>query len=601
MRFTKKQFQQFLSAVKLLLREYRPYRKWVGILILAMVFKTVFETLLSVLLLPLLDELQESTSTPAALNQMVVFFHTYSGVQSRITLVFILLILAAFAKGMMTLVFYFFSALIQSSFENDKRENLFSGFLHSKWMFFINQKTGHVINTIFGETTRASHFFTSSILLIDTVVLIFFYIATAAYISPTAMSVALIIFLLIGVSILPIMKKSKQYADILKDAREGLMHHLTELLNAFKVVKGCRMEDVGRKFVSRQSRRYRRYMIRYGILKHLPGSILDPLVILSVGLIFFILYYYQLAVFSEAAVIVVILYRCFQKITSLQQFWISIFEFIPSVSLIANLPAILEKNRESQSPGLVETFERMEMQELTVVYPNAKQPALNRINLSIERGDFVGIVGSSGAGKTTFVDIILDLLQPTSGEFLVNGISLPQINLFHWRDLIGYVPQESILFNDSIFNNIALYRQEVQEEDVYWAAQVADAEEFIQDLPHGYETYVGDRGTKLSGGQRQRLALARAIAHKPQILLLDEATSSLDTFSEKKIQKAIEALRGHMTIIVVAHRLSTVLEADRIIVLDKGRIDEDGSPMDLLGQSGKFQEMYSLQTNYGSI
>ncbi len=598
MKLSTHQLHRFIAALRLLLREYHPYRKWIVILIVAMILKTVFETSLSVLLLPILDELQETSSTPSILNEFIDFFHVHSGIQSRITLVFVLLVLTAVAKGVMTLLFYFFSALIQSSFENDKRETLFSGFLHSKWMYFINQKTGHAINTIFGETTRASRFFTNSISLIDAGTLILFYIATAAFISPTAMGVAFLIFLFIGGTILPIMKKCKQYAHILKDAREGLMHHLTELLNAFKVVKGCRMEDVGQKFVSTQSRCYRHYMIRYAILKHLPGSILDPLVIFSVGLIFFILYRYELAVFSEAAVIVVILYRCFQKITGVQKFWISSLEFIPSVSLVANLPETLTKNRESHAAGTIESFEILEFKDLTFYYPNTKQPALEHIHLTIERGEFVGIVGSSGAGKTTFVDMVLDLLHPTSGEILVNHVPLRDINLWQWRDLIGYVPQESILFNDTIFNNIALYRLSVQEEDIYWAAQIADAHEFINDLPQQYNTIVGDRGIKLSGGQRQRLALARVLVHKPQILLLDEATSSLDTYSEKKIQAAVEGLRGQMTIIGVAHRLSTVINSDKIVVLEQGKVVEAGSPATLIYAQGKFQEMHSLQISH---
>jgi ABC-type multidrug transport system fused ATPase/permease subunit len=221
--------------------------------------------------------------------------------------------------------------------------------------------------------------------------------------------------------------------------------------------------------------------------------------------------------------------------------------------------------------------------------------------LEIKRGDFVGIVGSSGAGKTTLVDLMLALLRPTAGDILVNGLPLQHISSRGWRRLIGYVPQETVLFNDSIMNNITLLREGVTAQDAIWAARVADAAEFIHTFPEGFDTLVGDRGAKVSGGQRQRLALARALAHRPQILLLDEATSSLDSFSEQKIQNAIEELRDELTIIVVAHRLSTVMNADRIIVLDAGEIVEQGNPRQLIESDSKFRDMHALQAVQESV
>jgi subfamily B ATP-binding cassette protein MsbA len=222
---------------------------------------------------------------------------------------------------------------------------------------------------------------------------------------------------------------------------------------------------------------------------------------------------------------------------------------------------------------------------------------LRDTSFSMEKGKMTAIVGPSGEGKTTIVDLILRNYDPTEGSILVDGVDLKEFDLPSWRKTIGVVSQDVYLFNDTIFNNISLWRPGVTEEDIENAAMQTFAHDFIQRMPQGYETPIGDRGWNLSGGQRQRLALARAILMKPEILILDEATSSLDSESERLVQEYMNRIQGTCTLIVVAHRLSTIRSADKIVVLQDGKIVEQGDWDTLLEESGVLANYHALQSS----
>jgi len=223
--------------------------------------------------------------------------------------------------------------------------------------------------------------------------------------------------------------------------------------------------------------------------------------------------------------------------------------------------------------------------------------AISNINLRVEPGKTYALVGASGAGKSTILSLILRLYDPTSGTVKIDGHDLRSITQRSLREQIGLVTQETFLFHDTIFKNIQFGRLDAMPEQIYEAAHTAFAHDFIIAQPKGYETLIGDKGCLLSGGQQQRLAIARAVLKNAPILLLDEATSSLDSESEKQIQKALEKLAAGRTVIAIAHRLSTVLSADQIVVMDCGRIKEIGTHSELLEKSGYYRRLYDHQFN----
>lgn len=274
-------------------------------------------------------------------------------------------------------------------------------------------------------------------------------------------------------------------------------------------------------------------------------------------------------------------------ITSVQKGTVSaqrIFSVIDTPPLIQNKP----------DAKLLDTFKRhIEFRNVSFAYD--KHHVLKDINLKIEKGKTIALVGPSGGGKSTLADLVPRFYDPAHGEVLLDGIALPDYEIESLRRVMGVVTQESILFNDSIFNNIAFGMENVAEEAVIQAAKVANAHDFIMQTPNGYQTTIGERGAKLSGGQRQRISIARAVLKNPPILILDEATSALDSESERLVQDALNNLMKNRTSIVIAHRLSTIQHADEIVVVQGGRIVERGRHEDLIHQSGLYKKLNEIQ------
>ncbi|MEW6163304.1 MAG: ABC transporter ATP-binding protein [Nitrospirota bacterium] len=263
---------------------------------------------------------------------------------------------------------------------------------------------------------------------------------------------------------------------------------------------------------------------------------------------------------------------------------------------LERISEIENKEREKDGNVIVPYIkENIEFKNVSFTYPGVRHEALKDINLGIRKGEIVAIVGRSGVGKTTLIDLLPRFHDPSTGAIYLDGIDISTASLKSLRGQIGVVSQDVILFNDTVKNNIAFGKPDANDAAIVNAAKAAFAHEFIIGLPQGYETVIGERGIRLSGGERQRLSIARAILKNPPILILDEATSSLDTYSEMIVQKALENLMENRTTFVIAHRLSTVRRATRIIVLDKGRIVESGTHEELIERGGIYKRLYELQ------
>ncbi|MBT1688750.1 ABC transporter ATP-binding protein [Dawidia soli] len=275
-------------------------------------------------------------------------------------------------------------------------------------------------------------------------------------------------------------------------------------------------------------------------------------------------------------------------ITSVQKGTVSaerIFRVIDTQPLVKNKP---------DAKPIGEFKESVEFRNVSFAYE--RDLVLKNINLKVEKGKTIALIGPSGGGKSTLADLVPRFYDPTEGEVLLDGVSLRDYELESLRKQMGVVTQESILFNDTIFNNIAFGLEHVREEDVIQAARVANAHDFIMQTPDGYQTVIGERGSKLSGGQRQRLSIARAVLKNPPIMILDEATSALDSESERLVQDALNNLMKNRTSIVIAHRLSTIQHADEIVVIQNGQIVERGRHETLLNQSGLYKKLIEIQT-----
>jgi ATP-binding cassette subfamily B protein/subfamily B ATP-binding cassette protein MsbA len=251
---------------------------------------------------------------------------------------------------------------------------------------------------------------------------------------------------------------------------------------------------------------------------------------------------------------------------------------------------------EKSGSNSVSTVTELRLANVSLRYACREELALHDISITMKRGTVTGIVGPTGSGKSTIANMIIGLYPPSSGSIFVDGVNLKNIDVVQWRRKIGYVAQDIFLFNASIRENIALWNESITQADIEWVARLAQLDEFIGTLPEAYDTLVGDRGLKLSGGQCQRVAIARALLFRPDILVFDEATSALDNLTEKAVYEAISALRKEAIVIAVAHRLSTIRDADQIVVLCAGRIAEVGTHYSLLREGGPYSKLYDADT-----
>lgn len=240
-------------------------------------------------------------------------------------------------------------------------------------------------------------------------------------------------------------------------------------------------------------------------------------------------------------------------------------------------------------------FKSLVLKEVVFSYPEVETPAVNSVSLAISQGEKVAIVGPSGSGKTTLINLIPRFYEHQQGEILINGLPTHEYTLRSLRLFMGIVAQDNFLFNSSIRDNIAYAQEDADQDRIIEAARAAYAHDFILELPEGYDTVIGERGVKLSGGQKQRITIARALLKNPPLLILDEATSALDTESERIVQKALENLMRERTSIVIAHRLSTVLSSDRIVVMSRGRILDQGKHEQLLEKCSLYKKLYDMQ------
>ena len=276
----------------------------------------------------------------------------------------------------------------------------------------------------------------------------------------------------------------------------------------------------------------------------------------------------------------------------------AIYDSSQGIAALNRVDAVLNEEEKivDSSNSLEKLSFKNEISFENIHFKYDEQEILNNISFQIPHGKTVALVGHSGAGKTTLADLLIRLHDVSRGQITIYGHNIKNINSSALRSLMGVVSQESILFNDNVYNNIAFGDSDVNEEKVIEAAKMANAHEFIIALENGYKTIIGDGGNKLSGGQKQRISIARALYKNPQILILDEATSSLDTASEKAVQQALDRLMQNRTSLVIAHRLSTIKNAQKIIVLDKGKIVEMGSHDELIKQNNFYKRFIDLQS-----
>ena len=471
----------------------------------------------------------------------------------------------------------------------------FNAFFSASWHFFNTQRYGSILNTLTREIDVVRAAFASVGSMLSDILRAVFYVAVPFYIS---WEITVIAIVLGGFFVLPFMFLNRVSYEIGKGctgSSNKVMELIHESLNAAKVILGYgnHLKYV-RKFNDVFSERCNYEIKSYAVKNALP-KIFEPLGWVAIIITMYISSEYYKLTIAEMGIIGYAFLRLLPMIGGFTSIKHVILSNYPSYEQVAYMRRLACENIQKTGNVIFNRIDDgIEYKGVSFSYPG-HNPVLNDINMTIKKGKMTAIVGESGAGKSTLIDLLIRFYEPDKGVISADEKPLREFDIYSFRRHIGYVPQNTILLNDTVKNNLLWSNENAIDNEIEEACKLANADEFIVNLSDGYNTVVGERGVKLSGGERQRIALARALLRKPELLILDEATSALDSRSELLIKSAIENIAHKTTIVVIAHRLSTIINSDSIYVLQGGRIIEHGNFTTLINNNGKFKQIVELQ------
>ena len=526
-----------------------------------------------------------------------------AGASRQETLInFCILILAVvLLKNLFLYLQGFYMAYVQQAVVRHFRNTLFDKYLRLSLDYFQSRRTGHVMSRVTNDVVVLNESIDLGFnrLITDslfTIMLFGFLLILSWKLTLLAMIVLPVIFGFIWF----IGRKLRKYSERSQERMADVTSVLEESVNNARIVKAFSMETFERSKFFKATQNYFKALLRMTRIRHLASPINDTLATVA-GVIILLFAGSQIVAgtgelsAADFMTYILAMFSLIKPVKDLSQIHIKLQEGMAAAERVFEVIDTPEKIIERPNAATLDAFKSVIRYESVSFSYNPGEPVLKDINFEVRRGEIVAVVGPSGAGKSTLFDLLPRFYDPLQGMVTIDGHDLRDLSLASLRGLLGIVTQETILFNDSIQNNIAYGMNGVAPERVIDAARAANAHDFITQFEYGYQTQVGNRGVMLSGGQRQRIAIARALLKNPQILIFDEATSSLDTESEMLVQQAIDRLMANRTTLVIAHRLSTIKNADRILVLENGQIVECGTHEQLLANGRTYARLYEMQ------
>lgn len=605
-----------MKYFKKILRYAQPYKGYAWMNILSNIFYALFGTLAMVSLFPMLSVLFDNTKRretapewEGLLNakdyfeEYLNFFVTQQaqeGTQDVLIFMVILVIGMFLLKNLFGYLAMYFITFLRNGVLKDLRNDLYKKTIDLPVSFYSEKRKGDTIARITSDVLEIQHSFLSILELIVREPLTILFAIVAMVLISAKLTLFVFIFIPIsGLIISRIGKSLKKKSDRVQKEQGYFLSILEETLGGLKIIKGFNAEGIfNRKFNESTSRFYKfsnSLVNRQNLAS--PTSEFLGIVVIAV-----ILWYGGHMVLVEKSLqpelFIVYMGLAYQILTpakaiSKASYGVKkgnaaaerVLEILETESTIQDAPDAIQKNTFSNS---------IELKNISFKYE--EDYVLHDFSLTVPKGHTVALVGQSGSGKSTIANLITRFYDVNKGAISIDGTDIKKISQHSLRSLLGLVTQDSILFNDTIKENLLVAKENATEEEIEEALKIANAWEFVKELPNGIETNIGDSGNKLSGGQKQRLSIARAVLKNPPIMILDEATSALDTESERLVQDALEKMMQNRTSVVIAHRLSTIQNADKIVVLSKGKIVEQGKHSELLAKKGVYQSLVEMQS-----
>ncbi|GAB4178695.1 MAG: ABC transporter ATP-binding protein [Coleofasciculaceae cyanobacterium] len=593
-----------MSPNQLLLRYALRYPGWMVLTVILGFSIALFNGVSTTLIVPLVlavlgKEDMNFQGGPAIIQKTLSVFNRGDGSNSILLMVGVV-VLAIIAKNVAVYLNAIVSAHLSTKLIRDIRKEGIKILLDVNICYFHGIKIGEVVNQISEEVNRATNAIRISINIFTTLVTILMFFCILISLSWQLTLVSTVLLSLVILINQYLVVRAKNFGNVLTDKSRKYFTSLMEILTGIRLIKAVGNEDYEyhkiEKLIDERERADEKSQANYAAIGPI-NEVVGTLAILAI--VFLGKAFFEQQLESVLTVLLIYLYVLFRLLPIVSQLNSQRSQFAnasPSTQVVANFLRRDDKPFMVNGHSLYAKLEQgIRWEGVSFAYPGHDDLVLKGVDLWIPKGTTLALVGASGAGKSTMADLLPRFYDPLEGRITIDGKDLREFDIRSLRQAMGIVSQDTFLFNHSVRYNIAYGLKHVSEQQVMVAAKRANAYEFIDQLPEGFDTEVGDRGVLLSGGQRQRLAIARALLRNPDILILDEATSALDTVSERLVQQAIEELCRDRTTIVIAHRLSTIQKADQIAVLDKGRVVELGTHEELLKRGGYYTRLYLMQ------
>ncbi len=525
------------------------------------------------------------------------------GIEGSVIGILIFIGVVFIGKGLLKFIEGGYASYLRAQLLREIKGKMFNAYRMMDYGYYAHNNTGHFINVINGQINNFIRSFDTFTRFLTMIIITVSYLSIAfllawnfALMAVGVGFVLLFLFRFLNAYVQQLSRKTASEESVLNK-------FLVQTIQSFKYLTSTNQMQHLKGGVMSSIDKLANYMFRQGAASAFTQAIREPVSVIFLLFVIII----QVAVFDSpiAPIFVALLlfHRGMQHMIGIQDDWQKTMEKIGSLEMVVDEFEILKKNTEhSGQKKLGSLSEGITLKNVYFKYNDSDEHVLKELSIHIPVNKMVAFVGESGAGKSTLIDMLTLLLRPRQGTVQIDNINAEEIDLASWRSQIGYVSQETVVFDDTIANNICLWKGDYKtspevRKRIHKAAKRAYADEFIENLNEGYNTVVGDRGVRLSGGQRQRLFIARELYKNPNLLILDEATSSLDTESERYIQKSIDSLKGSLTVVIIAHRLSTIKNADLIYVIEKGRVIEQGTYEELsMNSRSRFSKMVQIQS-----